>query len=137
MNAVDTNVLIYSCDRRDPAKQSLARELIDSIQDGVLLWQVACEYIAATRKLSALGFSAQDAWDNLADLMVAFRLVVPEAAVLTSARRLHLAQRCSFWDAMIYAGCLEAQVSTIYSEDLPGSQIPGLNVVNPFAARSS
>lgn len=49
MNAVDTNVLIYAHDPRDLVKQNKAVALIASLTDGVLLWQVACEYVAASR----------------------------------------------------------------------------------------
>ena len=51
MNAVDTNVLIYAKDRRDPRKQAIAEALIRDLRDGMLLWQVACEFLAASRKL--------------------------------------------------------------------------------------
>ena len=65
MNAVDTNVLIYAHDPRDPAKQDKAVEVIASLTDGVLLWQVACEYVAASRKLEGFGFGPQNAWADL------------------------------------------------------------------------
>lgn len=42
----------------------------------------------------------------------------------------------AFWDAMIYAACLEAGVERIYSEDLPGCPVTGLEVVNPFNSKS-
>lgn len=45
MNAVDTNVLLYAHDSRDPAKQTIAIALIESLTEGILLWQVACEII--------------------------------------------------------------------------------------------
>ena len=51
MNAVDTNVLIYSRDPRDPRKQEVANNLLASLTDVVLLWQVACEHLAASLKL--------------------------------------------------------------------------------------
>jgi len=105
MNAVDTNVLVYACDKRDPRYQRIALELLDSITDGVLLWQVACEFIAAARKLAGEGFTLADAWENLGDFMDAFSLVTPSVNVLTQARTLHVDQQCSFWDAMIYAAC--------------------------------
>jgi len=38
MNAVDTNVLVYAHDPRDPVKQDKAAALIASLSDGVLLW---------------------------------------------------------------------------------------------------
>ena len=48
MNAVDTNILIYVNDPRDPVKQEVATSLISDLTDDVLLWQVACEYLAAS-----------------------------------------------------------------------------------------
>ncbi len=51
MNAVDTNILIYAHDTRYPAKLAIAETLIRTLTDGVLLWQVACEYVAASRRL--------------------------------------------------------------------------------------
>lgn len=50
MNAVDTNVLFYVHDPRDVTKQVIASNLLQSLTDGVLLWQVACEYLSASRK---------------------------------------------------------------------------------------
>ena len=56
MNAVDTNILLYARDPRNPSKQVAATSLLQSLTDGVLLWQVACEYLAASRKLEAVGW---------------------------------------------------------------------------------
>ena len=55
MHAVDTNVLIYAHAPRDAAKQTMAVSLIQSLTPGVLLWQVACEYLSASRKLEPTG----------------------------------------------------------------------------------
>jgi predicted nucleic acid-binding protein len=52
MIAVDTNVLIYACDQSEPRRQTIALDLIAATSNGVLLWQVACEFLAASRKLS-------------------------------------------------------------------------------------
>lgn len=50
------------------------------------------------------------------------------------ARTLQTQRRWSFWDALIVAACLECGVGRLYSEDLPGRDVPGaLEVVNPFA----
>ena len=61
MNAADTNVLIYAHDPRDEIKRSKALDLVASLDDGVLIWQVACEFLAASRKLGPLGYRRQDA----------------------------------------------------------------------------
>ncbi|MCC7355682.1 MAG: hypothetical protein IT330_18225 [Anaerolineae bacterium] len=65
MNAVDTNVLLYAHDPRDAAKQMKTISLIRSLDNGVLLWQVACEYLAASQKLERLGHSRKAAWQNI------------------------------------------------------------------------
>jgi predicted nucleic acid-binding protein len=63
--------------------------------------------------------------------MAVFRLVIPaSSAVLDRARGLHT-QGCIL-DAMIMASCLAAGVKVLYSEDLPGGDVEGLSVVNPF-----
>ena len=54
MIALDTNVLIYAYDKAEPERQRTAVDLISQVKDGVLLWQVACEFIAASRKLHGL-----------------------------------------------------------------------------------
>lgn len=71
MNAVDTNILIYARDPRDPIKQATAEDLISSMVDGVLLWQVACEYASQT--------------------------ILPSWNVLDDALRLLRKYRLSFW----------------------------------------
>jgi len=64
MIAVDTTVLIYACDQSEVRRQRLALDLITTTPDCVLLWQVACEFLAASRKLSTQGFTSAQAWDR-------------------------------------------------------------------------
>ena len=77
MIALDTNVLIYACDRSNPERQQTASQLIERTTDGVLLWQVACEFVAASRKLSGQGFKAASAWSRLSEFQALFPLVLP------------------------------------------------------------
>jgi predicted nucleic acid-binding protein len=133
MTAFDTNILIYACDRSDPRRQAVALNLIDRTTDGVLLWQVACEFIAASRKLAGQGFSPQQAWDRLAEFAAMFPLVLPTSATLERARAYHIDRGWSFWDAMIVAACLDCSAPRLYSEDLPGrAASPELEILNPF-----
>jgi predicted nucleic acid-binding protein len=133
MIAFDTNVLVYACDKGNPDRQRKAIELIQSSLDGVLLWQVTCEFIAASRKLAAQGFTPEHAWNRLAEYRSLFPLILPTQAILERARALHTGSTWSFWDAMIVASCLDAGVTRLYTEDLPGRSLPGqLEIVNPF-----
>ena len=134
MTALDTNILIYSCDKSDPRRQQTALEIVSSSSDGVLLWQVACEFVAASRKLAVDGFTTDQAWERLAEYLEVFPLVLPSAAVLERAGILHRREGWSFGDAMIVAACVKAGVTHLYSEDLPGRAAPApLQVINPFA----
>jgi predicted nucleic acid-binding protein len=133
MNAVDTNVLVYAYDETSPIKQGRARALLATLDSGVLLWQVACEFVAASRKCLAPGSDPAVIWNRLAELREAFALVLPTDSVLDRARTLQLAGRVSFWDAVLYAACVDARVGRLYSEDLPGGAVAGLEILNPFA----
>ena len=133
MIAVDTNVLIYACDQADPRRQKIALDLITNGSDGVLLWQVACEFLSASRKLSKQGFTPTHAWNRLAEFRDLLALVLPTDGNLTRAKELHIARGASLWDALILAACAETGVETLYSEDLPGFEdFEGVVVVNPF-----
>ena len=133
MIALDTNVLIYCCDKRDARRQQLALDLVADTNDGILPWQVGCEFSAASRKLGAQGFTADQAWQRLAEFVAVLPLVMPTPGVLERARVLHLQQHWAFWDSMLVGACIESGVTRLYSEDLPGrSTIESLEIVNPF-----
>ncbi len=133
MIAVDTNVLIYACDQSDPRRQTIALDLIANCTNGVLLWQVACEFLAASRKLSKQGFTPTHAWNRLSEFQDLFPLVLPAVTNLSRARELHILHAVSLWDALILAACVEAGVAVLYSEDLPGlSVVETVRVINPF-----
>ena len=134
MNAVDTNVLIYAHDRRDPRKQALAVSLIQSQADGALLWQVACEYLSASRKLESQGYSLEQAWQDIRDLRSVWTTILPTWRVLDRAETLTASFSLSFWDALVLAACLEGGVDRLYTEDFDAyPSVDGLEVINPFA----
>jgi predicted nucleic acid-binding protein len=133
MTGFDTNILIYSCDHADTRRQHRALELLASAPDGVLLWQVAAEFVAASRKLASQGFTPSHAWARLREFMDVLPLILPSPKVLDYAQVLHADQGFSFWDAMIIGACFDCGVQTLYSEDLPGGTVePRLRIVNPF-----
>lgn len=134
MNAVDTNILIYVHDSRDPAKQATADALVQSLTSAVLLWQVACEYIAASRKLVGSGYSVEMAWQDIRRLQTVWELKLPTLNVLWRADGMMSRYSLSSWDALLVAACLEAGVTRLYTEDFDDSvRAEGLEVINPFA----
>ena len=133
MTAVDTNILLYIHDPRDPAKQAKAASLVQSLADGVLLWQVACEYLAASRKLEPLGYSRSQAWQDVRDLRRVWTTLLPSWDVLDQVELLQGSYSLSMWDAMILGACLQGGVTRLYSEDLTAyPRIGSLEVLNPL-----
>jgi predicted nucleic acid-binding protein len=132
MNAVDTNILIYVNDPRNLVKQEIAASLVASLTDGFLLWQVACEYLAASRKLESLGYSRIQAYQYIRDLQQVWYAAVPTWSVIDCAENLMSRYSLSHWDSMLVAACLEVNIKTLYTEDFGYSNIDGIKIVNPF-----
>lgn len=133
MKAVDTNVLIYANDQRDPRKHSIAVSLVKGLDDGALPWQVICEFLAASRKLEPLGFSLAKAWVYLEKLRSTWQTVIPGWNVQVRAYGLTRRYSISYWDALLIGACVDAGVERLYSEDLDTHDgIDGLEIVNPF-----
>ena len=131
--AFDTNVLIYCCDQNEPRRQERAFAILADAEDGVLLWQVAVEFVAASRKLAPQGFTPAHAWARLREFMDVLPLVVPSPRVFEIAQPLHQDKGVSFWDAMVLAASLDCGVDTLYSEDLPAVDLgAAMKIVNPF-----
>jgi predicted nucleic acid-binding protein len=134
MNPVDTNVLIYARDPRHPVKHQKARELTAEMPEGGLLWQVACEFIAASRKLTDVGYTQAQAWRELEELRKLWKVILPGEEVLNRAEQLTATQNLSFWDSLLVAACMEGGVTRLYSEDFDASlsKVTGIEIVNPF-----
>lgn len=80
MNAVDTNVLLYSIDRNEPAKQLKAQQLLQQLHLGteptLLLWQVLGELTQQLRRWRDLGKLTRA---EFSQHIVAFRYLFPLA----------------------------------------------------------
>ena len=136
MNAVDTNILIYVHDPRDANKQEIAAALVSNLIDGVLIWQVACEYLAASRKLELLGYDKSQAYQYIRDLQQVWYTALPAWSVIDRAEELMKRFSLSHWDSMIIAACLEVNVQTLYTEDFGYEVIDDLKIINPFKSHS-
>src|SRR5438105_884905 len=139
MNAVDTNVFVYSLDVHEPAKQAKAKALLAGLigaQPGtVLLWQVAGELLSVLRNWETTGrVSRSNAEANFRDVFAMFPLSLPVPQLFGRYFDLHSRFSLSHWDAMLLAACKEAGVTTLYSEDMDsGTDYDGLSIINPFA----
>ena len=132
---VDTNVLVYADDARDPVKQARARELLRSIvqeRSGKLSLQVLQEFFAAaTRKL---GLTAVDARRRI-EVLSHMDVVTLDVDDLLAAIDLHRLHQLSIWDALIVRAAVVSGCRTLYTEDLQhGRRFEGVQVIDPFRA---
>lgn len=130
---IDTNVLLYTDDRNNSAKQSLALDLIEAHRlagSGVLSTQVLTEYFnGATRKL---GVDVQTARRKV-EIFSRFQLIRIEADLILAAIDLHRLHQFSIWDALIIKAAQAANCRELLTEDLQhGQKIDGLGIRNPF-----
>ena len=130
---LDTNVLIYAHDARDPRKRACARELLRRLlreRRGVLSIQVLQEFFAAaTRKLGMPSEVARLNVSSYARFDVV-SLSVPDVIAAIDLHRLH---HFSIWDALIVRAALNGACTTLHSEDMQdGRAIDTLVVRDPF-----
>lgn len=130
---IDTNILVYTDDPRDPAKQLRAVEVVkDGLRQrtGAVSLQVLQEYFtSATAKLKLAPDLAKRRVEAFARLYV----VEPTLSDVLSAIDLHRLNQVSYWDALILHSAKQAGCSVLLTEDLQhGQVIDGVRVVNPF-----
>lgn len=129
----DTNILVYTDDPRDQAKQSWALGLVKDhlrLQTGVISLQVLQEYFTTvTGKLRMDPDLAKRRVESFAKMNV----VEPSICDILSAIDLHRLHRLSYWDAMIVHCAKQAGCRELLSEDMrQGQVIDGVRIVNPF-----
>lgn len=138
MIAIDTNILIYSVDRPDPVKRAKARALLRQCRarrmEVVIPWQVQGEFL---RFLRSLHDRARIRREDLERIFRAyfslFPTAIPTTAVFERALDLTARYSLSHWDSMLLGACLEAGVTTLYTEDMGAPIVmEHLQLVNPF-----
>ena len=139
MIAIDTNVLVYAFDINEPSKQEIAKNVIDSLGrsgQGVMLWQVACEFLACLRRWeNANRISAGETRLFFAQGTTLFPIQLPQSIILEKSFDLRSRYSLSHWDSLLISACLLTGVSLLYSEDLSaGATYDTVQILDPFAS---
>ena len=133
---LDTNILVYSFDKRVPEKQQIAQDLIaNGLKSGkaIISYQVIQEFInVSTRKFNP-PLSYPDAEKYFERILTPLYEVPSSVEMFSKALSIAERWKYSFYDALIIAGALLSNCAILYSADLQQQQIEQLKVVNPFA----
>jgi predicted nucleic acid-binding protein len=130
---VDTNVLAYRLDGREPEKRSTARARMNEAHTFIVSTQVLLElYSVLTRRFDPALTPAQAR--SVLDEVVTLPVVPADADLVVRATLTAQGHRLSIWDAMIVEAAAEAGCDELWSEDLTAdAELRGVRVVNPFA----
>jgi len=138
---VDTNVLVYRFDPRDPTKQRRATAVLEqgiAAQSIVVAQQSLLEFVAAvTRPQRALGgeplLPMPQALLEAEDLMTQLNVLYPSRDVLVTAMRGTAAYGLAWFDAQIWAVAEVHGLAELLSEDFQhGRHYGRVRAVNPF-----
>ena len=130
---LDTNLIVYANDDRDPQKQVRAIEVITREMrngTGVVSTQVMQEYVVV-----AGGKLHQDSDTIVQQLLLLESLEVVQItpALIRRGLELQFRYQISYWDASILAAAEHAQCSRLLTEDLnPGHLYATVRIENPL-----
>lgn len=130
---IDTNILIYTLDKKNENKQNKARVILKKVvlsHQPVISTQVIKEfYVVATNKLKADHFIIKNIVHNFRNM----EIVNNDLDLVEQAIDISVLTQLSFWDSLIIAAAEKANCEFIFSEDLnTGQTYRGVIAVNPF-----
>jgi predicted nucleic acid-binding protein len=138
---VDTNILVYRCDPRDPAKREAARTVLRqgaAAGDFRIAHQSLVEFVNSVirqRGADSPLMTREDA-TRQAELFIAeFPILYPDEQIFRSALRGMMAYKISWFDAHLWAYAECNGIPEIISEDFEHGRMYGaVTVRNPFLA---
>jgi predicted nucleic acid-binding protein len=132
---VDSNVLLYALDEREPAKRARATEWHERLwrEDlGRTSMQVVYEFYVNLKRIAGARMSQEDAWTH-ASRYLAWDPLPIDREVLRVAREVERRYRISWWDSMIVAAAQLQECEILLTEDLQdGMVFEGVTVRSPF-----
>ena len=132
---LDTNVLVYALDRREPEKRDRAREVLRRLgaSGAILPAQVLSEFAnACLRKLEPRP-DPTTVRREVERLLLAFPVLPLTGPVVLEALRGVREHLLPYYDAQIWAVARLGQVGVVLSEDFnPGAVLDGVSFANPL-----
>lgn len=132
---VDTNVLLYSHDRKNIVKAGQAKSWLTALakrRQATVNLQVLNELTDVL--LRRKWFETPEQVFSISAGFAEFGDSPLTPSEMGEARRLHLRYRYSWWDCLLLASAIELGCTHFLSEDLQdGQKIETLTIVDPFA----
>lgn len=136
---IDTNVVVYAFDPREPRKKKIANGLLaDALRQrqGLISYQVVQEFFSAMiRGRFDPPLTSADALEYLSSVLGPLLQVHFSVELCRAALHLRERYKLSWYDSLIVAAAQEARCEVLYTEDLQdGQRFGDLVVTDPFRA---
>jgi predicted nucleic acid-binding protein len=132
---LDTNVLVYSFDKREPQKQGKARELIRTALEGsgIISWQVVQEFANVALHKFEKPMGRNELQEYLDKVLLRLCTLWPEDSLYHEALEASLQTGYRWYDSLVLVSALRGNAEILYSEDLQHGRIfRGMRICNPF-----
>jgi predicted nucleic acid-binding protein len=134
---IDTNLLVYLYDYRDPAKQSRSAQVLNELGvsgSGRLSVQSLAEFLSIAIRKLAPPLPAADAIRQVESFIRLWPVFDLTPLIVLEAGRGVRDHHLSYYDAQIWASARLNQIPLVFSEDFAdGWMLEGVRFVNPFA----
>ncbi len=134
---VDTNILVYSRDKSEEAKQAIALQWLAVLwqqRSGRISVQTLNEfYVTVTQRLKP-GLSRPEAQADIRNLLL-WNPIPVDSTVMENAWLIQERHRFSWWDSLILSAAQIQDCTIVLSEDMQHEQqIGNMTIINPFLA---
>jgi len=134
---IDTNILVYAHDTREPKKRQRALRVLERLHElasGRLSVQCLAEVYAAVRRGPKARLTAEEAALQVERLSRAWPVVDLTSMVVLEALRGVRQHKLAYWEAQMWACARLNQIPVLFTEDFQDRQVvEGVLFVNPLA----
>jgi len=134
---LDTNILVYAEDAREPLKRIRAQQVIESLvtaEIAVVTPQILGEYFHTVSRLFRTTLAQDAARSQVERYGELFDVVPATFTTVVEAARGAVRYKLRYYDAQIWAAARLGGVGVVLSEDFEdGREIEGVRFVDPFA----
>lgn len=132
---LDTNIIVYSFDKSDPAKNTKAKQLLDLMYGNshyVISTQVIQEFCNVAFRKMVPSLSEEEVTDFISTFP-ASQIEKIDLETINKSLMIKKRYKFSFWDSLVIATAMIAGCDMLYSEDMKHDfVIEKLLIQNPF-----
>ena len=134
---IDTNILVYTFDQNDPARQDQAIQVLRVLSEngsGRLSVQCLSEFAAVVTRRLQPAMSPADTIAQVTRFQQIFPILGLTPMIVLEALRGVQTHQFSYYDAQIWASARLNQIPVVFSEDFNQGVLEGVRFINPLAS---